>query len=183
MTTIREASSPDDLVEVRQLMRAFIAWHRARHRAESGLIDRYFDPVLFEAELGALPGKFSRPTGRLLIAHDQDRAAGCVALRDLGAGTCEMKRMFVYPDFHGKGIGRALAEAIIGHAKEIGYTRMRLDTGARQIEAQTLYRSLGFRIVAPYYELPDDLRAWLVFMELDLTPGNGPKTNTENDLN
>ena len=169
MTTLSEAASPDELREVRQLMRAFIDWHRDRHRAESSLIDRYFDPDLFEAELNALPGKFSRPHGRLLLARYRGQPAGCIALRELEGGACEMKRMFVYTEFHGKGIGRALAKAIIQHAKDAGYTRMRLDTGARQIEAQTLYRSLGFRTTAPYYDLPDDLRAWLVFMELDLT--------------
>jgi len=168
MTTISEATTPDELNEVRKLMRAFVDWHRERHRAESSLIDQYFDPVMFEAELSALPGKFSRPNGRLLLARYQNRPAGCIALRDLDGGACEMKRMFVYPEYHGKGIGRSLAETIIMQAKEIGYSVMRLDTGARQIEAQTLYRDLGFRTTDPYYDLPADLRSWLVFMELDL---------------
>ena len=76
--------------------------------------------------------------------------------------------MFVYPEYHGQGVGRALAEAIIREARDLGYQRMLLDTSIRQAEAQTLYRRLGFRDVAPYYELPDALRNWLVFMELPL---------------
>jgi len=76
--------------------------------------------------------------------------------------------MFVYPEYHGQGVGRALAEAIIREARDIGYQRMLLDTSIRQAEAQTLYRRLGFRDVAPYYEPPDTLRNWLVFMELPL---------------
>lgn len=86
-------------------MRAFIEWHRQRHRAESALIDQYFDPVAFDAELNGLPAEFAPPEGRLLLACHDDRPAGCVAVRDLGAGACEMKRMFVYSEFHGKGIG------------------------------------------------------------------------------
>jgi len=168
MTTIRQATDPEEFAEVRELMRAFIAWHRERHRPEAALIDRYFDSVEFDAELNSLPGVFAPPKGRLLLATHDGKPAGCVALRDLGDGACEMKRMFVYAQYHGQGVGRALVEAIIEEARQIGYARMRLDTGARQIEAQTLYRSAGFRTIAPYYDLPDDMRAWLVFMELEL---------------
>jgi len=172
MMQICEATTPDHFAEVCRLMRAFVAWHRERHRVESDLIDRYFDANAFQSEMDGLPGKYAQPRGRLLLAVQGTRPAGCVALRDLGAGACEMKRMFVYPEFHGMGVGRALGRAIIREAKSIGYTVMRLDTGSRQTEAQHLYRSMGFRDTPPYYALPDDLRAWLVFMELDLTAAN-----------
>ena len=168
MTEIHQAVGSAQFHEVRKLMHAFIAWHRDRHRAEADLIDRYFDPVGFEAELNTLPGIFAPPQGRLLLATIGGHPAGCVGLRDLGAGACEMKRMFVHSEFQGKGVGRALVEAIVKEARGIGYTLMRLDTGSRQFEAQELYRSVGFQIVPPYYELPDDLRAWLIFMELRL---------------
>jgi GNAT superfamily N-acetyltransferase len=79
-----------------------------------------------------------------------------------------MKSMFVDSQHLGKGIGRALAEAILQEARFIGYTRMRLDTGPRQIAAQTLYRSLGFREIEPYYELPQELKEIAIFMELTL---------------
>ena len=79
-----------------------------------------------------------------------------------------MKRMFVRPEFHGLGLGGALAQRVIGEAKEIGYERMLLDTGARQAEAKGLYRSLGFHEIEPYYELPSEVAAWLTFMELPL---------------
>ena len=79
-----------------------------------------------------------------------------------------MKRMFLYPRFQGKGIGRALGEAIIREARDIGYSVVRLNTSLRQTEAQALYRKLGFRTTAPYYELAPALREWLVFMELPL---------------
>lgn len=160
--------STEHLDQVRALMRAFVAWHRERHREDIHLIDAYFDAEAFENELATLPGDYSHPGGALLLAHCEGRAAGCVAFRNLEAGTCEMKRMFVYPELHGRGIGRALAQAIIGEAKSAGYAVMRLDTSVRQGEAQQLYAKLGFRRIEPYYDLPPAVRDWLVFMELAL---------------
>jgi len=165
---IFQASKEIELEQVRRLMRTFIEWHRQRHANHLELIDQYFDQNTFEAELTALPGKYSPPRGRLLLAYEQNQPAGCVALREIDAVTCEMKRMFVYPQFHGQGIGRALAETVIREARAIGYTRMRLDTGPTQVEAQGLYRSLGFKVISPYYDLPENLKNWLVFMELTL---------------
>ena len=78
--------------------------------------------------------------------------------------------MFVYPQFHGQGVGRALADAVIGEARALGYRTMRLDTSVRQDEAKGLYQRLGFKTIEPYYELPEDLKNWLVFMELALQP-------------
>lgn len=168
MMRITDATTPGQLEAVRDLMRAFVGWHRERHVEDLELIESYFDAPAFEAELASLPGKYAPPHGRLLLATIDDRPAGCVALRDLGAGACEMKRMFVYPDLHGQGVGRALGEAVIRAAAEAGYRTMLLDTSFRQAEAQGLYHRLGFRVIEPYYELPDQLRNWLVFMELDL---------------
>jgi GNAT superfamily N-acetyltransferase len=79
-----------------------------------------------------------------------------------------MKRMFVYTLFHGKGVGHALAEAVIQEARELGYRTMRLDTSIRQEEARRLYQRMGFKTIEPYYELSAELANWLVFMELVL---------------
>lgn len=167
-TVIRDAASRAELDDVRALMHAFVAWHRARHAQDLALIDRYFDARAFEAELAGLPGKYARPEGRLLIAYHRGAPAGCVALRDLGEGVCEMKRMFVPAEFRGLGIGRALAERIIAEAGAAGYRRMRLDTSKRQSEAMRLYETTGFTRIPPYYDLPADMRAWLVFFERPL---------------
>lgn len=168
MPTIVQPNSPQELDDVRGLMRAFVAWHRDRPAADRELIDRYFDDVEFEAELAGLPGSYAPPRGRLLIAYADDQAAGCVALRDLGDGACEMKRMFVPVRFQGQGVGRALADRIIEQARAAGYRRMRLDTSIRQNEAMRLYEAAGFKRIPPYYDLPDDLRDWLVFYERDI---------------
>ena len=168
MIKILNVITDDQLNHVRDLIRAFVAWHRQRHQADLALIDQYFDAKAFEEELATLPGKYALPKGRLQLALYDDQPAGCIALRELDTRICEMKRMFVYPELHGKGIGRALAETLIRDAQTSGYTRMQLDTSVRQVEAQNLYRSLGFKEIAPYYELPEELKSWLVFMELSL---------------
>lgn len=168
MMEVRVPTTVEELEQVRLLMRAFVAWHRERHQQDLALIDAYFDDSAFEEELASLPGKYAPPTGQLLLAMVNGAPAGCVALKQIGTEACEMKRMFVYPEYHGRGVGRALGEAVIDAGRTAGCRMMRLDTSIRQAEAQGLYRRLGFREVAPYYELPEDLRNWLVFMELPL---------------
>jgi GNAT superfamily N-acetyltransferase len=168
MTQIVEPAQPAELDDVRSLMRAFVTWHRARHVEDIALIERYFDQRAFDEELAGLPGKYARPHGRLLLAYLDGKPAGCVALRDLGDGVCEMKRMFVPEAFRGRGVGRALAERIIAEGKEAGYRAMRLDTSRRQSEAMQLYERAGFRRIPPYYDLAEDVKDWLVFFELAL---------------
>lgn len=119
----------------------------------------------FDQELAGLPGKYAPPSGRLLLATDGPRAVGCVALRQLAAGICEMKRLYVRPPFRGQGIGRQLAQATVTAAREIGYERMRLDTLASLQPALALYESLGFQSIAAYYQNPI---ANVVYLELTL---------------
>jgi GNAT superfamily N-acetyltransferase len=168
MVQVLIPTTAEQLDQVRALMRAFVAWHRQRHQQDLALIDAYFDAPAFEAELAGLPGKYAWPRGQLLLAMADGQPAGCVALREIDSTRCEMKRMFVYPDRQGHGIGRALGEAILRDARAMGYQSMLLDTSIRQTEAQALYRRLGFRDVTPYYDLPEALRNWLLFMELPL---------------
>jgi ribosomal protein S18 acetylase RimI-like enzyme len=168
MISVVPAFTDEQLDDVRALMRAFVAWHRQRQAADDGLVDDYFGDVAFEEELASLPGAYAPPSGCLLIAMSDGETAGCVALRDLGDGACEMKRMFVRTELQGLGIGRALAVAVIDSARTLGYRFMRLDTSVGQVEAISLYRSVGFVSIEPYYELPEPLRRWLVFLELGL---------------
>jgi len=120
----------------------------------------------FKKELANLPGDYAPPGGRLLIALWREQLSGCVALRKLEDRICEMKRLYVRPQFRGKGIGRALAEAIIEKAREIRYHSMRLDTISSMDGARALYLSLGFKEIAPYRYNPIKGAA---FMELGLT--------------
>ena len=121
----------------------------------------------FDKELAELPGEYASPEGRLLLATDGTQTAGCVALRKIKAGVCEMKRLYVRPAFRGKGIGRALAARIIDEAVEAGYSRMRLDTVPSMKEAIDLYRSMGFKTIDPYRHNPVK---GTIYMELEMKP-------------
>ena len=128
----------------------------------------------FEEELAGLPGKYGPPGGALLLAVDGPEACGCVALRPLEPGVCEMKRLYVRPSWRGRGLGRALAEAILREAATKGYAAMRLDTLARLEEAIRLYQVLGFRRIAAYY--PNPLPG-VSYWEIDLNV-HGPREET-----
>ena len=166
--TIRQATGAEDLAAVRALMRRYVRWHYQRHAAHRAMIDRYFDPAAFEAELASLPGRYATPSGRLLLAHVGTEPAGCVALRDLGGGACEMKRMFVAPKHQGRRLGLTLGERFLAEAAAAGYRAAHLDTGPLQHEAHRLYARLGFRRVAPYYDVDADMADFLMFMERPL---------------
>lgn len=168
MVHVCDATTPAQLEAVRSLMRAFVSWHRVRHAAHLDLIDAYFDPIAYENELQALPGAYRPPTGALVLATVDARPVGCVGMRPIEDGCCEMKRMFVDPGHHGQGVGLALAKAIVQRGRAAGFRAMRLDTGVLQVEAIGLYRKLGFQTVAPYHAPPKELDGFLVFMELAL---------------
>ena len=104
----------------------------------------------FEAELAGLPGAYAPPRGRLLLARRADEVAGCVALRPLADGDCEMKRLYVRNEFRAAKLGLLLAARLIAEARALGYRRMCLDTLPSMARAQRLYESLGFRDIAPY---------------------------------
>lgn len=119
----------------------------------------------FDAELRGLPGKYACPAGCLLLAYSEGKLAGCVGLWKLEPNVCEMKRMFVRPQFQGLGIGKALAQAVVNRAKSLGYKKMRLDTVPFLIAAISLYRKMGFVEIEKYNDNPIKDA---VFMELDL---------------
>lgn len=141
----------DDVELVRTLFREY----------EAGIgIDLSFQH--FDDEVAALPAGYDV----LLVAWLGDEPAGCVGVRSLGDGICEMKRLFVRPTARGAGVGRALAFASIEHARARGYERMWLDNLPSHMgAAYELYKSLGFTEIAPYNVNP---YPGAKFMELPL---------------
>jgi putative acetyltransferase len=119
----------------------------------------------FEQELADLPSKYAPPQGRLYLAFIDEKLAGCIALRPFQEGLCEMKRLYVRPQFRGQYLGLLLAKEIIAEARKIGYRQMILDTLDTMTAAQKLYRSLGFQEIEPYCFNPID---GAFYMSLDL---------------
>jgi putative acetyltransferase len=120
----------------------------------------------FDAEVAGLPGDYAPPRGRLYLALAAGRPAGCVALRPLFHRDAEMKRLYVRPVHRGSGLGRLLAERIIGDARDRGYEALKLDTLPQMKAAQRMYEKLGFRDTSPYNDNPV---GGVRFMVLDLT--------------
>ncbi|WP_257458901.1 GNAT family N-acetyltransferase [Archangium lipolyticum] len=108
----------------------------------------------FEQEMADFPGAYSPPSGRLLLALDGSDAAGCVGIRGLEQGACEMKRLYIRPAYRSHGLGRRLVEAALEQARAIGYSAMYLDTLPEMESAIRLYQALGFERTAPYYDNP-----------------------------
>ena len=151
----RQAETDADVAAAREIFREYETW--------LGL-DLCFQG--FEEELKNLPGKYASPKGRLYLATVGAEIAGCIALREIENGICEMKRLFVREKFRGRHVGKLLIEHLIADAKEIGYARMRLDTFPPKMgKAVQLYEAYGFHEIPPYYDNPNE---GVLFMELRL---------------
>jgi putative acetyltransferase len=157
VTKLVQAESTAHIAQARELFKEY---------AESLGFDLCFQS--FEKELAELPGDYAPPSGRLLLAFYDDTLAGCVALHALESSQsiCEMKRLYVRPNFRGHRIGQQLIDAVIAAARELGYSHMRLDTVAGTMDkAIALYRSYGFKEIPSYRPNPIE---GVLYMELDL---------------
>jgi GNAT superfamily N-acetyltransferase len=155
MIEIVQAETDDQIEAARKLFRAYEAWFGMNLCFQN-----------FDEEVANLPSKYAAPDGRLFLAFVDEKIAGCIALRKLEDGVCEMKRLFVKDEFRGQKIGIALIEKLFEEAKNIGYAQIRLDTfPPKMSKAVKLYESYGFREIPPYYHNP---YGETLFMELNL---------------
>lgn len=160
--SLMQASSPAQIAQVRELFLEY---------AKSLGFSLCFQN--FDQELAGLPGDYSPPEGRLVLAEYEGQVAGCVALHKLESGVCEMKRLYLRPAFRGKGLGRRLTEVVLDEARSIGYERLRLDTVEPVMkDAVALYRTLGFREIAPYRANPMEGTLYLELSLTDRAPGS-----------
>ena len=160
MLEIQEALSGEDLQQALSLFKEY-----------SASLDISLEFQNFEKELASFPGDYSPPDGCLLIARWNGAVAGCVAYRKIADGICEMKRLYTKPAFRKKHIGRNLAETLIDKARQVGYSKMRLDTLSTMQSARALYKSLGFYEIQAYCYNPFENA---VFMEFDLLKASAP---------
>ncbi|MGO9932694.1 MAG: GNAT family N-acetyltransferase [Steroidobacteraceae bacterium] len=127
-------------------------WRQARKLIElyAASLDLDLSFQNLQHELQHLADEYAPPAGAFLLAAENDAYLGCVGLRQFAAGAGEIKRLYTIPAARGQQIGRRLAEAIVGLGKQLGYSRLLLDTLPSMQRAQSLYASLGFRPTAPY---------------------------------
>lgn len=151
---LRQAAGAAEIEALRGLFREYQRW-----------VDEPCCFASFEQELAGLPGDYAPPAGRLLLASEAGAPAGCAALRRLDAKTGEMKRLYVRPAFRGRGLGRRLAEDVIGAARAAGYASLVLDTLPKMTSAIALYHALAFSPRGPYAANPTP---GAIFFELRL---------------
>lgn len=119
----------------------------------------------FNTELENFPNQYSPPTGNLFLALSENHAIGCVGIRYFKKGICEMKRLYVRPNYRGEKAGKELVITAIQTGKELGYGCMRIDTLPSMEIANQLYKSLGFVEIEPYRHNPIE---GAIYLELNL---------------
>jgi ribosomal protein S18 acetylase RimI-like enzyme len=143
MLELKEVTRAQDVQIIRGLFDEYVAMLG---------IDLTFQKI--EEEVAHISDIYMPPDGALLLAEHDDLPAGCVGLRKMDDRRCEMKRLYVRRQHQGRGIGKALCQNIIEKGRQLGYREMLLDTLVSMNSAQALYRSLGFKNIAPYYHNP-----------------------------
>ena len=168
MLEIAPAESEAHYRDVRELLVELIKWD-TEQVGRLGLDAQAALDFYYAAGDEALPGVYSPPEGRMLLASHSGKAVGCGAFHRMTSDACEMKHMYVRPEFRRMQIGRRLTEALISAGRAAGYGVMRLETTTFMDKAIAMYSSLGFRTRAPYYVIPESFLPITVFMQLDLT--------------
>ncbi len=171
MVDIQPAHTGNALADVIAIAQDYVTWMLAEIEQNYPALDlaEFTSEHAYDNVRDKFPGEHVPPDGCLLLATVDGKAAGCIGLARLDETTCEVRTLFVRPQFRGAGAGRALVEAVLTEARRIGYTRARLDTLGFMAGAQKLYGSFGFYRIAPYLDMSEGLRQYIRFYECDLT--------------
>jgi GNAT superfamily N-acetyltransferase len=164
---IQPAESQFHLQQVRELFAELSVWDTSQV-SRLGLDAQKAMEFYYAPGEGTLPGPFAPPKGRIFLATHSKAPAGCGGFIGQSHEICELKRMYVRPEFRRMQLGRHLLESLITTAKDSGYSVMRLETVTFMGAAIAMYSSFGFKTCQPYYEIPENFRAITVFMELIL---------------
>ncbi len=143
--------SRSDVQETKELIKEYLKW-----------IDNDLSFQQVDEELAGFPKKYEEPDGSFFIAKDGKNVIGCIGLKKIQSGICEMKRLFVKDEYKGRGLGKELIKTLIEEAKKKGYSKMRLDTLSKMKSAQRLYKEFGFYEIEQYVVNPIE---GAVFME------------------
>jgi len=164
MLTILQVTTPVEIQAMQALLYEYTAW------AFTLAADNDKAPTFhgLERELATLPGIYTPPSGRLLLALQDDQPAGCIALKGHDAITAELKRLYVRPRFRGAAIGQQLVDRLIAEARRSGYRRLVLDSHMSMTNAHAIYEAAGFHRVSAPPDFPEALRPIVVFMEMDI---------------
>jgi len=154
--------APGDVAEAKAMMLTVAASVFAPDHPAARFVNRH-SPAM--ADVDDFPRQYGAPGGVFLLATDGEAIIGCGAIRRLDDDTAELRRMWLLPDYHGRGIGFRLAGELFAFARAAGYRRVRLSADAVQTRAIRFYRRLGFYPIGRYRDTDDD-----VFLELALTP-------------
>jgi putative acetyltransferase len=167
MLEILPAESEFQYQQVRELLVEHIAWDTTQV-SQLGLDGQEALDFYYASGDVALPGAYAPPEGRMFLATQSGKAAGCGAFHRMSQAACEMRHMHVRPEFRRMQIGRRLTETLIKAAREAGYVVMRLETVTFMDKAIAMYSSFGFKTCPPYYVIPESFRAITVFMQVNL---------------
>ena len=167
MVKIYQAELIEDRGHIQELFWEYLEWANSKLKSEYG-ID--LDIHVMHENMMANLDMFFPPDGRLLLAKYHQDTVGCICMKKLVSNVGEIKRMFVRPEFRGKGIGKALVRGVLNEARFVGYHKLCLDSTKFMQAAHRLYKSFGFFEIEPYKEseIPEEYHQYWVFMELSL---------------
>ena len=164
---VRAVRSSEEIADAAKLMQGLVDANKALYSDDLATIEEYYRGSWFFDEAPQIPIEYRPPQGDVLVAYIDGKSAGTVAIHRMDSDHCELRSMFVAPQYRKRGVAAALSDAVIELAKTQGYKVVRLTTGGRQVAARRLYERLGFVMTVPWdHNAPEGYDHF----ELDLFP-------------